>query len=76
MRQLLNHISSNNFVEIWRPVLEYRKSTRKLTTDLIKNPYGQDWKQRFEQLRQETSQTKQEIHAVKIATRVQVTYST
>jgi hypothetical protein len=35
-----------------------------LTADLIKNPIGQDWKQQFEQLRQETSQIKQDIHAV------------
>ncbi|OQE60176.1 hypothetical protein PENNAL_c0312G08395, partial [Penicillium nalgiovense] len=38
-----------------------------LTADLIKNPIGQDWKQQFEQLRQETSQIKQDIHAVRIA---------
>ncbi|CAG8122318.1 unnamed protein product [Penicillium nalgiovense] len=68
VRQLLNHISSNNSVKVPRPVLEYLKSVQELTTDLIKNPIGQDWKQQFEQLRQETSQIKQDIHAVRIAT--------
>ncbi|CAG8908412.1 unnamed protein product [Penicillium nalgiovense] len=68
VRQLLNHISSNNSVKVPRPVLEYLKSIQELTTDLIKNPIGQDWKQQFEQLRQETSQIKQDIHAVRIAT--------
>jgi hypothetical protein len=48
--------------------LEYLKSIQELTTDLIKNPIGQDWKQQFEQLRQETSQIKQDVHAVRIAT--------
>ncbi|CAG8126494.1 unnamed protein product [Penicillium nalgiovense] len=67
VRQLLNHISSNNSVKVPRPVLEYLKSIQELTTDLIKNPIGQDWKQQFEQLRQETSQIKQDIHAVRIA---------
>ncbi|OQE08720.1 hypothetical protein PENFLA_c128G00361 [Penicillium flavigenum] len=70
VRQLLNHISSNNSVKVPRPVLEYLKSIQELTTDLIKNPIGQDWKQQFEQLRQETSQIKQDIHAVRIATSV------
>lgn len=68
VRQLLNHISSNNSVKVPRPVLEYLKSIQELTTDLIKNPIGQDWKQQFEQLRQETSQIKQDIHAVRIST--------
>ncbi|CAI7578813.1 unnamed protein product [Penicillium glandicola] len=63
VRQLLNHISSNNSVKVPRPVLEYLKSIQDLTADLIKNPIGQDWKQQFEQLRQETSQIKQDIHA-------------
>ncbi|CAG8175405.1 unnamed protein product [Penicillium nalgiovense] len=67
VRQLLNHISSNNSVKVPRPVLEYLKSVQELTTDLIKNPIGQDWKQQFEQLRQETSQIRQDIHAVRIA---------
>ncbi|CAG8092743.1 unnamed protein product [Penicillium nalgiovense] len=67
VRQLLNHISSNNFVKVPRPVLEYLKTVQELTTDLIKNPIGQDWKQQFEQLRQETSLIKQDIHAVRIA---------
>ncbi|CAG8128391.1 unnamed protein product [Penicillium nalgiovense] len=68
VRQLLNHISSNSSVKVPRPVLEYLKSVQELTTDLIKNPIGQDWKQQFEQLRQETNQIKQDIHAVRIAT--------
>ncbi|KAJ5186137.1 hypothetical protein N7472_010977 [Penicillium cf. griseofulvum] len=68
VRQLLNHISSNSSVKVPRPVLGYLKSVQELTTDLIKNPIGQDWKQQFEQLRQETSQIKQDIHAVRIAT--------
>ena len=68
VRQLLMHISSNNSVKIPRPVLDFLKSTQDLTADLIKNPIGQDWKQQFEQLRQETSQIKQDIHAVRIAT--------
>ncbi|OQD91341.1 hypothetical protein PENSOL_c055G01739, partial [Penicillium solitum] len=67
VRQLLNHISSNNSVKVPKPVLEYLKSIQELTADLIKNPIGQDWKQQFEQLRQETSQIKQDIHAVRIA---------
>ncbi|CAG8410143.1 unnamed protein product [Penicillium salamii] len=67
VRQLLTHISSNNSVKIPKPVLEFLKSTQDLTSDLIKNPIGQDWKQQFEQLRQETSQIKQDIHAVRIA---------
>jgi hypothetical protein len=62
------HISSNNSVKIPKPVLDFLKSTQDLTSDLIKNPIGQDWKQQFEQLRQETSQIKQDIHAVRIAT--------
>ncbi|OQE11198.1 hypothetical protein PENFLA_c078G05909 [Penicillium flavigenum] len=70
VRQLLNHISSNNSVKVPRPVLEYLKSIQELTTDLIKNPIGQDWKQQFEQLRQETNQIKQDIHTVRIATSV------
>lgn len=67
VRQLLNHISSNNSIKVPRPVLDYLKSVQELTADLIKNPIGQDWKQQFEQLRQETSQIKQDIHAVRIA---------
>ncbi|KAJ5212863.1 hypothetical protein N7449_000032 [Penicillium cf. viridicatum] len=67
VRQLLNHISSNNSIKVPRPVLDYLKSIQELTADLIKNPIGQDWKQQFEQLRQETSQIKQDIHAVRIA---------
>lgn len=67
VRQLLNHISSNNSVKVPKPVLEYLKSIQELTADLIKNPIGQDWKLQFEQLRQETSQIKQDIHAVRIA---------
>jgi hypothetical protein len=53
VRQLLMHISSNNTVKIPRPVFDFLKSTQDLTSDLIKNPIGQDWKQQFEQLRQE-----------------------
>ena len=68
VRQLLNHISSNNSIKVPRPVLDYLKTIQELTADLIKNPIGQDWKQQFEQLRQETSQIKQDIHAVRIAT--------
>ena len=67
VRQLLNHISSNNSVKVPRPVLEYPKSIQALTADLIKIPIGQDWKQQFEQLRQETNHTSQDIHAVRIA---------
>jgi hypothetical protein len=48
VRQLLNYISSNNSVKVPRPVLEYLKSVQELTTDLIKNPISQDWKQQFE----------------------------
>ncbi|KAJ5398665.1 hypothetical protein N7465_009154 [Penicillium sp. CMV-2018d] len=54
-------ISSNNSIKVPRPVLEYLKSIQELTADLIKNPIGQDWKQQFEQLRQETSQIKQDF---------------
>jgi hypothetical protein len=68
VRQLLDHISSNNSLKIPRPVLDFLKSIRELTADIIKNPIGQDWKQQFEQLRQETSQIKQDIHAMRIAT--------
>jgi hypothetical protein len=68
VRQLLIHISSNNSVKIPKLVLDFLKSTQDLTSDLIKNPIGQDWKQQFEQLRQETSQIKQDIHVVRIAT--------
>ncbi|OQD86893.1 hypothetical protein PENSOL_c083G05832 [Penicillium solitum] len=53
VRQLLNHISSNNSVKVPKPVLEYLKSIQELTADLIKNPIGQDWKQQFEQLRKQ-----------------------
>ncbi|CAG8321948.1 unnamed protein product [Penicillium salamii] len=53
--------------DIPKSVLEFLKSTQDLTSDLIKNPIGQDWKQQFEQLRQETSQIKQDIYAVRIA---------
>ena len=67
VRQLLSHISSNASVKVPRPVLDYLKSIQELTADLIRNPIGQDWKQQFEQLRQETSQIKQDIHAVRIA---------
>ncbi|KAJ5393047.1 hypothetical protein N7465_012021 [Penicillium sp. CMV-2018d] len=59
--------TTNNSVKVPRPVLDYLKSIQELTADLIKNPIGQDWKQQFEQLRQETSQIKQDIHAVRIA---------
>ncbi|KAK4861010.1 hypothetical protein LT330_010798 [Penicillium expansum] len=67
VRQLLNHISGNNSIKVPRQVLDYLKSIQELTADLIKNPIGQDWRQQFEELRQETSQIKQDIHAVRIA---------
>ncbi|QQK44706.1 putative RNA-directed DNA polymerase from transposon X-element [Penicillium digitatum] len=48
-------------------VLDFLKGIQELTADIIKNPIGQEWRQQFEQLRQETSQIKQDIHAVRIA---------
>jgi hypothetical protein len=67
VRQLLNHISGNNSVKVPRQVLDFLKGIQELTADIIKNPIGQEWRQQFEQLRQETSQIKQDIHAVRIA---------
>jgi hypothetical protein len=42
VRQLLNHICSNNSVKVPRLVLDYLKSIQELTADLIRNPIGQD----------------------------------
>jgi hypothetical protein len=69
VRQLLNQISSKP-IKIPRDVIEYLKGVEDLTQDLITNPLGQDWKQQFEKLHQETSQIRQDIYAVRMSTTV------
>ena len=49
-------------------VLEYLKTVRDLTVDLMKNPMGSDWRREFADMKQEIMELRKDVHGVRIAT--------
>ncbi|KAJ6117914.1 hypothetical protein N7523_005742 [Penicillium sp. IBT 18751x] len=49
------------------PVLQFVKNMQSLTLDLVKHPWGADWKKANDALRQETLQIKQDTNAARIS---------
>ncbi|KAJ5195635.1 uncharacterized protein N7498_009073 [Penicillium cinerascens] len=69
-KRLLEHIQSHNNIRVPAPVLQYVKDIEILTLDLVRNPWGADWKKEIEGLRQDNLQIRQDINAVRISTDV------
>lgn len=67
-KRLLEHIQGHTGIKVPPPVLQYVKAMHALTMDLVRNPWGADWKKDIDALRQETLQIKQDINAVRIST--------
>jgi hypothetical protein len=67
-KRLLEHIQGHTAIRVPQPVLQYVKNMQTLTMDLVKNPWGADWKKDIDALRQETLQITQDINAVRIST--------
>ncbi|KAJ5893064.1 hypothetical protein N7504_009755 [Penicillium tannophilum] len=72
VRKLLDHISSQTAHRVPSPVITYLKSFEELTADLLKNPWGADWRAEFSQLRQETLEMRKDLTAVRIVTEKQL----
>lgn len=67
-KRLLDYIQGHTGIRVPPPVLQYVKNMQALTLELVKNPWGADWKKDIDALRQETLQIKQDINTVRIST--------
>lgn len=72
VQKLLGHMSSQAGHRVPSAVISYLKSVEELTADLLKNPWGADWRAEFSQLRQETLEMRKDLNAVRIAAERQV----
>jgi hypothetical protein len=72
VRKLLDHMNSQAGHRVPDVVLSYLQSFEELTADLLKNPWGADWRAEFSQLRQETLEMRKDLNAVREATERQI----
>ncbi|KAJ6154968.1 hypothetical protein N7485_013337, partial [Penicillium canescens] len=49
---------------------QVNKFINELTADLMRNPFGADWRKKFTELKQETIEIRKEVHAIRIATTI------
>lgn len=67
VRKLLDHMNSQAGHRVPGAVISYLKNVEELTADLLKNPWGADWRAEFSQLRQETLEMRKDLTAVRAA---------
>ncbi|KAJ6084342.1 hypothetical protein N7486_011142 [Penicillium sp. IBT 16267x] len=72
VQKLLEHMNSQAGHRVPSPVISYLKTVEELTGDLLKNPWGADWRAEFSQLQQETLEMRKDLNAVRIAAERQV----